>query len=74
MNFICSSCAVKSKHDSPILKALLFPSVVSKKYQSKLDDFEYIKIDMRNPALKQTKMTQLRQLLKKRRKCHKMFD
>ena len=44
------------------------------RYYKKVTQYEYIQIDMRNPLLSQSAFLGLRDLLKKRRHCHKLFD
>lgn len=55
-----------------IKRALFFPRSVCKKYLSKLEEFKFLEINIRNPYLVQN--LRLRTILLHRRKCHKLFE
>jgi hypothetical protein len=51
---------------------MFFPSKACSKYRQKLDEYSYLKLEMRNPNLNTDK--ELREILIKKRNCHKIFD
>lgn len=64
----------RSDFQKKILEHLMYPTTVCEKYHKDLAKFDYVMIDMRNPLLSQESFLGLRNLLKVRRQCHKLYD